>query len=66
MEAKRRILARHATEHHPLHGPICTWCSLPQAGAYQSEPCPDKVDMAQPYADRQGFRAEWRYEEAGR
>ncbi|MER5608198.1 DUF6221 family protein [Micromonospora tulbaghiae] len=60
VDVKRRVLARHAPEDHFLHGTICTWCSTPQTGAYQSWPCPDIRDSASPYAGEPGYREQWR------
>ncbi|MEU0078540.1 DUF6221 family protein [Micromonospora tulbaghiae] len=60
VDAKRRILERHVSEEHFLHGTICTWCSVPQGGAYQSWPCPDIRDSASPYADMPGYQERWR------
>ena len=46
--AKRRIILRH----RPTGGIGCE-CS-------EVWPCPNLLDLAQPYADRPGYRAEWK------
>jgi hypothetical protein len=60
VDAKRRILERHAPVDDGLHYVHCKWCSTPQCGVYQPWPCPDLLDAAAPYADRPGYREEWR------
>jgi hypothetical protein len=58
--AKRRILERHAPDKErpsPL-GTLCRYCS--PWDAQVPWPCPDLLDLALPYADRAGFREEWR------
>lgn len=65
--AMRRRLERHRLESDPaslsLHGPLCAWCSVPQAGAYQAWPCPDVRDDLSVFADRPGFDPWWAPEE---
>jgi hypothetical protein len=61
--AKRRILARHSSFDFPADEddgpgdyawtPSCDHC-------HQPWPCPDLLDLAAPFADRRGFRPEWR------
>jgi hypothetical protein len=55
--AKRRRLDRH----HPLTSPHfptrCRWCGR---DVFVAWPCPDILDDVQGYADRPGFREEWR------
>jgi hypothetical protein len=64
--ADRQILALHSGgEWHPHRCPICVreqdhdddgvWYPV-----YESQPCPTVRLLAQPYADRPGFRDEWR------
>lgn len=60
VEAKRRRLERHRPDQDPFHGVICAWCSVPQAGAYQSWPCPDIRDDAAVYSGSPEYRSEWR------
>ena len=61
VDAKRRILDRH--------GPIeifgsmyCTYCGMlgGQRARDVNWPCPEILDAALPYADRPGYRDEWR------
>ncbi len=60
--AKRHRLARHAPDRDSIHGAFCRWCSVPQGGAWQEWPCPDIRADAAVYADRPGYRQEWRPE----
>jgi hypothetical protein len=60
VDAKRRTVERHAPEDDGLHSVYCKWCSTPQCGAYEPWPCPDLLGTAAPFADRPGYREEWR------
>ncbi|GAA4687922.1 DUF6221 family protein [Streptomyces youssoufiensis] len=53
IDAKRRILAEHA-----LNGWVCTTCD--NGEVEQVFPCPTLRLLALPYADRPGYREEWR------
>ncbi|MVO84166.1 hypothetical protein GPA10_05115 [Streptomyces sp. p1417] len=53
IDAKRRILAEHA-----LNGWACTTCD--NGEVEQVFPCPTLRLLALPYADRPGYREEWR------
>jgi hypothetical protein len=53
IDAKRRILAEHA-----LNGWVCTTCD--NGEVEQTFPCPTLRILALPYADRPGYREEWR------
>lgn len=62
IEVKRRRLARH----HPIPASDVDWVSCRQCHASlslekpPSWPCPDLRDDAAAYADRDGYREEWR------
>jgi hypothetical protein len=62
VEAKRKILARHASRDHFCPAPIdhdgYIWF---EAGEERRAdiPCGDLRDLAAPYSDRPGFREEW-------
>lgn len=58
--AKRRRLARHVPTEDPLHGTLCSWCSVPQVSVYQAWPCADIRDDVAVYADHPDYREEWR------
>ncbi len=60
VEAKRRRLARHVPTEDPLHGTLCSWCSVPQVSVYQAWPCADIRDDVAVYADHPNCRDEWR------
>ncbi|WP_406365238.1 DUF6221 family protein [Streptomyces sp. NBC_00645] len=53
IDAKRRILAEHA-----LNGWVCDTCDNGEVD--QTFPCPTLRLLALPYADRPGYREEWR------
>ncbi|HZF92056.1 DUF6221 family protein [Streptomyces sp.] len=53
IDAKRRILVEHA-----LNGWVCTTCDTGEVE--QVFPCPTLRILALPYADRSGYRDEWR------
>lgn len=60
VESKRRRLARHVPTEDPLHGTLCSWCSVPQVSVYQAWPCADIRDDVAVYADHPNYRDEWR------
>lgn len=69
IDAKRQILALHEPHQQPARGrdvdDRSTWmtcCSMCQASMVQEGdwPCDSLRLLALPYADRPGFRAEWR------
>jgi hypothetical protein len=53
IDAKRKIVAEHA-----LNGWVCNTCD--NGEAEQVFPCPTLRLLALPYADRPGYREEWR------
>lgn len=57
IKAKRRMMARH-TPHGSTVTPLCTAC--PRG---QHWPCPEIRDAASVFADRTGYRKEWKPEE---
>lgn len=64
-EAKLRILARHAPRigtMFKLEGQLICGCSNGDDEYYATGwPCRDVLDVAAPYADRPGYREEWRF-----
>lgn len=59
VEARRRVVARHQLERRWDGDAICGRCSVPQAGAYQTWPCPDLRDLASAWSTHPDYRAEW-------
>jgi hypothetical protein len=57
-EAKRRIVELHTTVDGAIY-PTCDCCGL-YGEADVDWPCPTLRLLALPYADRPGYRAEWR------
>jgi hypothetical protein len=60
--ADRQILALHAPHLHEGIGMLCRCCAG-GAGANADWPCETVRLLAEPYADREGFRDEWRVTE---
>ncbi|MGI5171885.1 DUF6221 family protein [Spirillospora sp. CA-253888] len=60
IDAKRDRLARHAPVDDPLHGRLCSRCSVVQVGVYEAWPCPEVRDDAAVYADHPDYREAWR------
>ncbi|HEY9414308.1 MAG TPA: DUF6221 family protein [Pseudonocardia sp.] len=61
VEAKRRIIARHGML-EVFGTKVCAYCATLQGQRPGNGywPCPEILDAALPYADRPGYRDEWR------
>lgn len=63
-EAKLRIVKEHTPEYGPRRIRYCTRCAEPDGTGYADYstpwPCPILRLLALPYADRPGYREEWK------